>query len=147
MEKLRFDFFEDGSCQVSNEQGLWTWSRDQVVRTREVARVCCQSRRAGPCDCTACQLMVAEREWRDQRPQYILFSTEEGPRPRVDDDGMITTDGVMGRIGPDNIYLNAYAKWPRGAKRLADLEVGERIKDVEYRLSGEKATYDVYRVK
>ena len=55
------------------------------------------------------------------------------------------TDGVLGRLTADNVYLTAYAKYP-GDKRPKDLAVGERIENVEYRLSGEFGVYDIYRV-
>jgi hypothetical protein len=146
MVKLEFEFLSDGSCQIMNKNGCWTWSREQVIRGREMAHICCESRNEPPCDCICCQLLVAERKWRDTRPLFILFSREESHRPRVDDEGKITSDGVMGRITADSVYLTAYAKWPKGAKRLNDLEVGECIQGVEYRLSGTRGVYDVYRV-
>lgn len=66
--------------------------------------------------------------------------------PRVDAQGQIMSDGVIGRVTEGNCYLAAaYAQWP-DTRRPRDLEVGECIRGVVYALSGSKGTYDVYRV-
>ena len=77
--------------------------------------------------------------------KYILWDTRDGYRPRCDEDGEIVSDGLLGRITVDNVYLRTYASYPDD-KRPADLTVGGAIKGVGYNLSGAKGTYDVYRV-
>ena len=77
-------------------------------------------------------------------PRFILWSTRDGA-PRRDDDGVIVSDGIVGRIGPDNVYLRGYAAYP-GDVRPLDLAVGECIRSVRYALSGGAGIYDVYRV-
>lgn len=147
MEKLKFEFEKDGSCQVSNEQGTWDWSKEQVIQTCMVAKVCMESRRQGPCDCTACQLFVAFRDWKENVPKFILHSqTHHGYQPLMNEEGKIIGDGAIGRITELNAYLTAYPRWP-DEKRPADLEVGECIKGVFFSLSGSKGWYDVYRVQ
>lgn len=66
--------------------------------------------------------------------------------PRFDDSGKIISDGILGRIGPDNVYLTAYANYHKDERRPGDLEVGEHIDGVGFRLSGEHGRYDVWRV-
>jgi hypothetical protein len=146
MEKLKFEFGKDGSCQVSNEQGTWDWSKEQVIQTCMVAKVCTESRQGPFCDCTACQCFVAFRDWKESVPKFILHSqTRDSPIPMYDEDRIIS-DGVLGRITEQNVYLTTYAQWP-DEKRPADLEVGECIKGVYFSLSGSKGWYDIYRVQ
>jgi len=78
--------------------------------------------------------------------QFILWDTKDGHRPTLDDDRNIISDGILGRIGPDNVYLKVYAKYP-GDVRPVDLEVGACIKNVLFSLSGGTGGYDIYRVK
>lgn len=145
--KLKFSFKKDGSCQVSNELGSWDWSKEQVIQTCMVAKVCMESRGAPPCDCTACQLFMAFRNWKENVPKFILHSPEyHDHKPLEDEDGKIIGEGAIGRITADNAYLTAYPEWPNN-KRPADLEVGECIKGVRFSLSGSSGYYDIYRVR
>ena len=148
--KLWIQFDEDGGCKIGDAQTdkrLHVWSVDQVSQTIQVARVCMESRRDGPCDCTACQVYVAHKMWKLVVPQFILHSPERhGLRPMEDDDGNITSDGALGRVTADNVTLKAYADYPTDV-RPKDLEVGGRIEDVEIAISGECDTYDIYRVR
>lgn len=59
----------------------------------------------------------------------------------------IVSDGVIGRVGPNNVYLTTYACYPKDAKALRELEVGECIKSVVFSLSGSRGVYDIYRVQ
>ena len=78
---------------------------------------------------------------------FIIWdAANDGHAPRTDDDGIIVSDGVVGRIGEDNAYLTTYGEYP-GEKRGRDLEVGGSIKGVRYSLSGSSGVYDIYRVK
>lgn len=80
--------------------------------------------------------------------KFIIWDTRDGNGlPRVDDDGQIVSEGVLGRITENNVYLRAYPRWPEGAKPVSELEVGEAIKNVKYSLSGSSGYYDVYRVE
>ena len=78
--------------------------------------------------------------------RFILWSRRDGDRPRLDDDGNIDSDGVIGRVGVLNCYLTTYAEYP-DARRPEHLEVGESSPQVRYSLSGSRGFYDVYRVK
>jgi hypothetical protein len=78
--------------------------------------------------------------------RFILWDPKDGYMPPRGDDGEFLSDGTLGRIGPDNVYLTAYAGYP-GQLLPKDLVFGGRIVGVEYRLSGSKGVYDVYRVK
>jgi len=79
--------------------------------------------------------------------RFILHSRQyHGDLPLRNAEGEIITYGAIGRIGIGNCYLQAYAKWP-DERRPEVLKVGECIQDVEYRLSGERGVYDIYRVR
>ncbi len=75
--------------------------------------------------------------------QFILWNPAE-PGPHYDGEHIVSS-GVIGRVGPDNVYLTAYGVYP-DERRPADLKVGEVIRGVEYRLSGQRGIYDIYRV-
>jgi len=77
--------------------------------------------------------------------KFIIWDTKDNFQPRRDDDGVIVSDGVLGRIEEDNVYLAIYAEYPTSV-RPNDLPVGKCIKDVQFSLSGSKGKYDVYRV-
>lgn len=77
--------------------------------------------------------------------KFILWSKKDGPLPKKED-GSINTGGVLGLIDENNVYLTTYAEYP-DERRPADLEVGDCIGNVKYRLGGEAGVYDVYRVK
>lgn len=78
--------------------------------------------------------------------KFILWDPRDNYRPSTDEEGNeIVSDGVLGRLSSDNVYLTTYAQYP-GDKRPDDLRVGEYIKGVHFRLSGEHGVYDVYRV-
>jgi hypothetical protein len=82
-------------------------------------------------------------------PRYIIWDPRDG-EPRTDGDGEITSDGVIGRIGRDNVYLRGYAKYADGTEYGPDgapvLEPGQ-FAVAEFGLSGSKGTYRVYRVR
>lgn len=144
--KLKFEFQDDLSCKVTSAEGeTWQWPREQVTQALHVAQVCQRSRQAGPCDCVCCQLEQAFRDMRASGPLYILWDPRDGSLA-LQDDGTIISDGLIGRIGPDNIYLTAYAKYPTG-KSYRDLDVGEGIAGVVFSLSGSRGVYTVYRVR
>jgi len=77
-------------------------------------------------------------------PRFILWDRQDGDPRRQDGD--LISDGVIGRVNADNVYLTAYAQYPDGAKRPWDLAVGEAIEGVVFELSGGRGVYDVYRV-
>lgn len=78
--------------------------------------------------------------------RFILWDNNDG-HVRVDEDGDIISDGVIGRVGIDNVYLTTYGQYPESeVRRPGDLAVGERIQSVRYSLSGGSGYYDVYRV-
>jgi len=78
--------------------------------------------------------------------KFILWDPKDGS-PRRDDDGTFISEGVVGRITPGNVYLTVYGKRPKGSVDYKDLEVGQRVANVEFSLSGSKGTCDVYRVE
>lgn len=90
------------------------------------------------------------------RKRFIIWDPKDGSVQR--EAGVIVSDGVLGRLFEDNVYLTAYAKWPHGPTRGlvghggilhpgSCLEVGERIQGVVFALSGEVGSYDIYRVE
>ena len=79
--------------------------------------------------------------------KFILWDRRDGDRPSFDyDTDQFISDGIIGRITEDNVYLTTYADYPDG-KRPKDLKVGERISGVRYTLSGGKGHYDIWRVE
>lgn len=80
--------------------------------------------------------------------RFILWNTKNGAPPRGED-GRINTGGVFGELERGNVFLNGYAKYPRGFsdKSLEMLHVGGVIFGVKFSLSNEIGFYNVYRVK
>jgi len=78
--------------------------------------------------------------------KYILWDPRDGD-PRRADNGAFISDGIIGRVTLDNVYIGVYAQWPDGAPSVQSLEVGQCIKGVRYGLSGSSGSYDVYRVQ
>lgn len=79
---------------------------------------------------------------------FILWDRKDGPAPPRDQNtGEYLTGGCLGELTLDNVYLRSYAHRPDGAKQFSDLEIGECVVGVQYRLSGEKGCYDIYRVR
>ncbi len=74
---------------------------------------------------------------------FILWDSKDGEPPRTDDGGF-NTGGILGELTPGNVYLTTYPKI-EGGKKLADLEIGQYV-TAEYRLSGDRGTYRIYRV-
>lgn len=81
-------------------------------------------------------------------PRFILWDPSDGPiRRDADDPDSIISDGILGRVGIDNVYLTIYAGYPvDNDTRPRDLAIGECIKGVGYTLSGSSGIYDIYRV-
>lgn len=77
--------------------------------------------------------------------RFILWDYKDGNPPRTDDGGF-NTDGIIGRVGLDNVYLATYGARPDGAPKYDDLEIGGCVRGVVFRLSGERGEYDVFRV-
>jgi hypothetical protein len=85
--------------------------------------------------------------------RFILWDRKDGEFPRRSDvevdehmANLIISEGVLGWITEDNVYLTTYANYP-GVERPRDLAVGCRISNVQYSLSGSKGVYDLYRVR
>lgn len=78
--------------------------------------------------------------------QFIIWDPKDGD-PRRNDSGEFISDGIIGRVGIHNAYMEIYAEFPEDSKSLKDLEVGERVQGVKYSLSGTSGIYDIHRVK
>jgi hypothetical protein len=82
--------------------------------------------------------------------KFIIWDPRDNYRPREDDDGNIVSDGLIGRVGRDNVYIRTYAQYGEDVKRDINgdviLEVGQFV-EATFRLSGEKGIYRVYRVQ
>ena len=91
--------------------------------------------------------------------RFILWDQRDcdGRGPRRDEEGRITSDGLLGRLGPSNCYLKTYAANLRrdsltaegGYKTatLEDLEInGHEPVIADFSLSGERGTYEIYRL-
>lgn len=78
------------------------------------------------------------------KKRFIIWNPRDGA-PFRDDEGNITSSGLVGRIGEDNAFLRAYAGWP-DERRPGDLEVGQRIEGVKYSLSVTTGHYEIWRV-
>lgn len=79
--------------------------------------------------------------------KFIIWDNRDHYRPRQDDDGAITSDGLLGRLDKDNVYIRTYAQYPEGSKRVTELSVGESISGVKFQLAGQTGVYDIYRVE
>lgn len=77
--------------------------------------------------------------------KFIIWDPKDGD-PRRNDSGEFISDGIIGRVGIHNAYMEIYAEFPEDAKPLKDLEVGEAVRNVKYSLSGTSGIYDIYRV-
>lgn len=73
---------------------------------------------------------------------FIIWDQKDG-EPRRGDDGEFLTDGIIGRVGADNVYVRGYAAYREGDHE--SLEVGQ-FAVADFSLSGSKGTYRVYRV-
>lgn len=78
--------------------------------------------------------------------RFILWDQKDGPNPPRDEAGEILTNGCLGRLTINNVYLTSYGARPDGAKAYDELELGEAVRNVRFSLSGSKGEYDVYRV-
>ena len=76
--------------------------------------------------------------------KFIIWDPRDG-FPRRDEDDNIISDGIIGRVGKENVYLKIYAEYT-GDKRPWDLDVNDWIDDVVFSLSGSRGTYDIWRV-
>ncbi len=74
---------------------------------------------------------------------FIIWDPRDGEPQR--DNGVITSDGIIGRVTEENVYIKAYASISEGEKRPEDLEVGAHTY-AEFSLSGSKGLYRIYRV-
>ena len=81
----------------------------------------------------------------DEVMKFIIWDTNDGPLPRRDDDGKIVSDGVVGPIDDDHVYITTYGSYP-GDKRPKHLEVGECITGVLFAYERQPWILDVYRV-
>lgn len=77
--------------------------------------------------------------------RFILWNGPEHP-PRSNE-GEYLTGGALGEITLDNVYLTTYGARPDGSKNYNELEIGECVRGVVFRLSGERGEYDIYRVR
>jgi hypothetical protein len=81
--------------------------------------------------------------------RYILWNPRDG-EPLTDEGGNVSSDGIIGRVGRDNVYVKTYAAYAEGTERDADgspvLEVGG-FAVADFSLSGSRGTYRVYRVR
>lgn len=80
------------------------------------------------------------------QPQFIIWDPKDGQHPPADSDGSIISDGVIGRVGLDNVYLATYGQKPKGTVEYTDLQVGHRVRNVRFSLGDRDGYYDVYRV-
>lgn len=77
--------------------------------------------------------------------RFILWDPRDG-EPRRNDDGTYATGGILGRIGPENPYLTAYAAVLPGEPLPQDLEIGQ-FTVARYSLSGSSGVYQIHRVE
>ena len=87
-------------------------------------------------------LAIELREEQRKAMRFIVWDRVDG-NPNQDDQGNITSDGILGRVAIDNVYVSVYASYQD--KLHTDLGVGECAL-AEFNLSGSKGSYLVYRV-
>lgn len=146
---MRITFDDFGACTLVDkdmERTLCPEELDHMLCAAEVCHEVTERQEANACRCLPCSIARALRKWeRGDGRKFILRHPSSGPL-RESDDGYIVEDGVMGCLDSTNVYLTTYAEWP-DRRRPKDIGVGERIRGVKFRLSGECGVYDVYRVK
>jgi hypothetical protein len=83
-----------------------------------------------------------------EKAKFILWDPKDG-EPRTDEAGVITSDGIIGRVGRDNVYVRTYPVYDdveRDIEGNVSLEVGG-FAVATFNLSGSKGRYRVYRVQ
>lgn len=75
--------------------------------------------------------------------KFIVWDPRDG-HVRYDDEGTPISDGVIGRVGEDNVYLTTYADYGNNPRHTS-LEVGQMTEAV-FSLSGSKGYYQIHRV-
>lgn len=91
-------------------------------------------------------LTKMEREDQALSKLFIIWDPSDGSLSR-DLEGQINTSGIFGRISADNVYLTTYATYPQDSKSLLEMDIGERMENVCFSLSGERGYYDIVRVR
>lgn len=92
------------------------------------------------------------RDGKQPAPSMFKNNAKPAGLPRQDEEGLFISDGILGKISRNNVYLTAYpnldnAVWPEGCNSLDDLQIGQRVENVEYSLSGSSGVYDIYRIQ
>jgi hypothetical protein len=82
--------------------------------------------------------------------KFIIWDAKDG-KPRFDEDGNITSDGLIGRVTGNNAYIKIYAEYLDNEltfdiNHTPKLEIGEFTK-AKFSLSGTKGYYQVWRVQ
>jgi hypothetical protein len=80
------------------------------------------------------------------KKKFIIWDRKDNYRPRTDEDGNITSAGVIGVVEEGNAYISIYGEMPDGSKPVSELKIGERSENVKFSLSGSSGLYDIYRV-
>jgi hypothetical protein len=87
-----------------------------------------------------------------RRQRFIIWDPRDGNGfPRRDHDGNITSDGLVGRIGRSNAFLSAYAGNLRTvcgrSTTLDELSENDTMPlEADFTLSGERGSYEIFRV-
>jgi len=145
-EKFVFEHATDNRYYVRDANGAVQPLKPEAVADflQEAAHCATAHDPAKECPNFCC---VLARAVELQHRRFILHSPlHHGYLPLRDEEGNVIGDGAIGRVGLSNVYLRTYAVWP-DHHRPEQLEVGECIKGVEYRLSGGHGSYDIYRVR
>lgn len=50
--------------------------------------------------------------------QFIIWDRIKDGEPVRDTDGNINSNGIIGRVGMENVYFTAYARWPDDCRTL-----------------------------
>jgi len=105
-----------------------------------------------------CPVTNYDKDGEMQEKKFIIWDPRDedppGRGPRRDEEGNITSDGLIGRVGEGNVYLATYADYtgakfagdPDRIRRHTDLGVGE-CTGAYFSLSGSKGWYQVWRVQ
>jgi hypothetical protein len=81
--------------------------------------------------------------------KFILWNPIESGvyKSPTKEKGRIISEGIIGRVTYENVYISVYPEYEPGHKNPRDLEINESLLDVVFHMCGTKTKVDLYRVE